>query len=126
MLHFVLSKKKEAQIRLRLCIGWSASLLFATPQRQLFLTTRLICNNAYLRIDVRKITFAQFHAKIKYNFPEISYLSKTPKITFNSYNYNFFLFLSLKYYFYHFLFTLTFSVDNFLCIYYLAMINKQK
>ena len=30
-----------------------------------------------------------FHAKIKCNLNDISYLSKTRKINFNSYNYNF-------------------------------------
>ena len=30
--------------------------------------------------------------QIRCNFPDISYLSETQKITFNSYNYNFFCF----------------------------------
>ena len=35
-----------------------------------------------------------FHAKIRCNLNDISYLSETQKITFNSYNYNFFFILS--------------------------------
>ena len=47
-----------------------------------------------------------FHAKIRCNLNDISYLSETQKITFNSYNYNFFFIHSYS------IFIIMFSLKN--------------
>ena len=47
-----------------------------------------------------------FHAKIRCNLNDISYLSETQKITFNSYNYNFFFIHSYS------VFLIMFSLKN--------------